>query len=401
MNLNISNRALNTPASPIRKLVPLSMETKKRGIQVFHLNIGQPDIDTPVPFWNAVHSYPHPVLKYGNSEGMPEFIDWLIKYYESINIKVARDELMVTMGGSEAVIFAVLATSNPGENYIAFEPYYTNYNGYSAMGSVEIRPVTMYPEDGYRPPSKEEIVKKIDDKTTGIIVISPNNPTGTVFTREEMEMIGEIAREHNLFIISDEVYREFLYEGEHTSVLDLKGVEDRAILIDSMSKRFSICGARIGCMVCRNKELIKACIRFGQARLCAPTIEQYATKALLEWVEPSYYEEMRAEYKKRRDIAIEELLKIQGVTCKTPSGAFYIMAKFPINDIEDFAQWMLTDFAVDNQTTMIAPGPGFYGTKGLGNSEARIAYVLKEENLRKAIKILAQGIETYNRLKTK
>ncbi|MBN2543949.1 pyridoxal phosphate-dependent aminotransferase [bacterium] len=396
MSVKISDRAANTQASPIRKLVPLAMEAKARGVKVYHLNIGQPDIPTHPAFLNAVHSFPHKVLQYSNSQGLPEYIEWLIKYYQGIGIELEKDEIMVTSGGSEAVIFAIFATTNPGDNILVFEPFYTNYNGYATMASVDLIPITTHPETGYHPPGKEEIESKINDRTRAIMICSPNNPTGTVLTRDEIEMITEIAIEHNLFLISDEVYREYFYENEPISVLSLPQLGEKAVLLDSISKRFSACGARVGCIATHNKDLLKACIRFGQARLCSPTIEQYGAKAVLESLEPKYFDDMRAEFRARRDVLYEELMKIDGLICKKPTGAFYIMAKFPINDIEDFAKWLLTDFQTDGATTMIAPGPGFYATKGLGNSEARVAYVLNTEDIKKALKILQEAVSVYN-----
>ena len=258
MSVNISNRAANTQASPISKLVPLAMEAKARGTKVYHLNIGQPEIATHPAFSNAIHSFPSSVLKYSNSQGLPEYIDWLLRYYKDIGIELTRDEVMVTSGGSEAVIFSIFATTNPGDNLLVFEPFYTNYNGYATMASVDLIPVTTYAETGYHPPSKEEIVSKINDRTRAIIVCSPNNPTGTVLTREEMDIIAEIAIENNLFVISDEVYREYYYENKPTCILSFPELGERAVLVDSISKRFSACGARVGCIASHNKDLIKA-----------------------------------------------------------------------------------------------------------------------------------------------
>ena len=397
--MNISDRAKNMPASPIRKLIPYAIAARKRGIDIYSLNIGQPDIETPQSFWNAVHSYPAKVLAYGNSQGIPEYREWLAKYYRANNIHIDADEIIVTTGGSEAVMFAMLAVTDPGDNIIVFEPFYTNYNGYAVMTDIDLIPIRTEPENGYHLPPKDVIESKINDRTRAIFICSPNNPTGTVLTEQEIRTIAEIAERNDLFVISDEVYREFVYEGEHTSILHIPELAERGIIVDSISKRFSACGARIGAVVTKNKDVMDSAIRMGQARLCPPTIEQYAAQSVLMQLSDDYFENMTAEYKRRRDITYEELMKIPGVICKKPAGAFYIMAKLPIDDVEDFAKFLLTDFSVDGKTVMVAPGPGFYATPGLGNSEIRIAYVLEAEKMRKAIKILAQAIEVYNKRK--
>ena len=397
--MNISDRAKNMPASPIRKLIPYAIAARKRGIDIYSLNIGQPDIETPQSFWNAVHSYPAKVLAYGNSQGIPEYREWLAKYYRANNIHIDADEIIVTTGGSEAVMFAMLAVTDPGDNIIVFEPFYTNYNGYAVVTDIDLIPIRTEPENGYHLPPKDVIESKINDRTRAIFICSPNNPTGTVLTEQEIRTIAEIAERNDLFVISDEVYREFVYEGEHTSILHIPELAERGIIVDSISKRFSACGARIGAVVTKNKDVMDSAIRMGQARLCPPTIEQYAAQSVLMQLSDDYFENMTAEYKRRRDITYEELMKIPGVICKKPAGAFYIMAKLPIDDVEDFAKFLLTDFSVDGKTVMVAPGPGFYATPGLGNSEIRIAYVLEAEKMRKAIKILAQAIEVYNKRK--
>ncbi len=397
--MNISNRAKNMPASPIRKLIPYAIAARKRGIDIYSLNIGQPDIETPQSFWNAVHSYPAKVLAYGNSQGIPEYREWLAKYYRANNIHIDADEIIVTTGGSEAVMFAMLAVTDPGDNIIVFEPFYTNYNGYAVMTDIDLIPIRTEPENGYHLPPKDVIESKINDRTRAIFICSPNNPTGTVLTEQEIRTIAEIAERNDLSVISDEVYREFVYEGEHTSILHIPELAERGVIVDSISKRFSACGARIGAVVTKNKDVMDSVIRMGQARLCPPTIEQYAAQSVLMQLSDDYFANMTAEYKRRRDITYEELMKIPGVICKKPAGAFYIMAKLPIDDVEDFAKFLLTDFSVDGKTVMVAPGPGFYATPGLGNSEIRIAYVLEAEKMRKAIKILAQAIEVYNKRK--
>ena len=394
----LSHRAGMMPASPIRKLVPFADEAKKKGVKVYHLNIGQPDIATPKEFMNAIKNFDQEVLAYGHSQGSIEFREKLSEYYSRYNIELSPEEIVVTTGGSEAIIFAMMAVCEPGEEIIVPEPFYTNYNGFAVEAGVNLVPLTTYAETGFHLPGKEEIVSKISSKTRAIIFCSPNNPTGTVFTKGELETLAELAIEHNLFLLSDEVYREFIYEGTHTSVMNIPGIESRAILLDSISKRFSACGARIGCLASKNKEVVETALRFGQARLCPPSIEQHGAMAALSLKE-DYFRNMADEYRRRRDVVYEALMQIPGTVCKKPSGAFYIMAKLPVDDIEAFSQWMLTDFQFEGETTMIAPGPGFYATPGRGKDEARLAYVLNVEDLKKAMKALAVGIEKYNSLR--
>ncbi len=391
----LSRRANDIPPSPIRKLVPLADVAKRRGVKIFHLNIGQPDIPTPPEFMNAVRNYNEEVLAYGNSKGSQKYLSGLVQYYKRKGIQVEEKDIQVTTGGSEAIIFAMICVADVGDEVIVFEPFYTNYNGFAQMADVKLVPITLQAENGFHLPSGERIEEKITSRTRAILICSPNNPTGTVYTREEMEMIAQISKKYNLFVLSDEVYREFIYEGKHTSIMHIEDISDRAILLDSVSKRYSACGARIGCMVSKNQEVMDTALRMGQARLCSPSIEQFGATAALG-ITDDYFEKMAAEYKRRRDTVYDELMKIPGVVCLKPSGAFYIMAKLPVKDIEDFAKWMLTDYSLDGETTMIAPGPGFYATPGKGQDEARIAYVLNVDDLKKAMRILAKGIETYN-----
>jgi aspartate aminotransferase len=398
--LKISKRGKEMPASTIRKLIPLADEIKKKGVKVYHLNIGQPDIPTPVEFWNAIKNYPNKVLEYGNSKGDSRFIQSMVEYYKRKNIFVQPENIQITTGGSEALIFAMICISDVGEEIIVFEPFYTNYNSFARMADINLVPIPTKAENGYHLPEKKAIEKKITSKTRGILLATPNNPTGTVFTKPEMETIAELAKKHDLFFLSDEVYREFIYEGVHTSIMHIEGIEDRAILLDSISKRYSACGARIGCLVSKNKEITDTALKLGQSRLCSPSIEQYGAIGALGLPE-DYFLAMADEYKRRRDTCYAELMKIPGVFCQKPSGAFYIMAKFPVKDIEDFARWMLSDFSLDGATTMIAPGPGFYASKGMGKDEARIAYVLNVEDLKKAMRILAKGVEQYKKIKGK
>lgn len=392
---DVSVRASEMPASPIRKFIPLAEAAKKRGIKIYHLNIGQPDIPTPPEFMNAIRNYDKKVLEYGNSQGDPNLLQGWVDYYKRKNINVEIKDIVVTTGGSEALIFAFICCADVGDEIVVFEPFYTNYNSFARMADVKLAPLTTQAENGFHLPDKKEIEKKITKKTKAFLISSPSNPTGTVYTKEELEVLAEICREHNLFLLSDEVYREFVYEGKVISVFHLKDIEERAIILDSISKRFSACGARIGCIVSKNRKIMESALKLAQARLCSPSIEQFAAYQATR-IPDEYFEKMALEYKRRRDVVYEELIKISGVVCVKPSGAFYIMAKLPISDIEDFTQWMLTDFNLNGETTMIAPGPGFYATPGKGEDEARIAYVLNVEDLRKAMKILKTGIEVYN-----
>jgi aspartate aminotransferase len=395
--LSLSHRARNIQASPIRRLVPLADKAEKRGIKVYHLNIGQPDIITPTEIMSAIKDYKQEVLSYGHSLGLMELRQELKKYYESINIPLALDDIMVTTGGSEAIIFALMSIGNPGDEVLIPEPFYTNYNGFATMANMTVVPVPTHVEDGYAFPPKSEFLKRITPKTRAILYCSPNNPTGAVTSRKELEMLVEIAQSNNLWILADEVYREFTYDHiNHTSIFHIKGVEDRAIMIDSISKRFSACGARIGCIVSKNKDIMQALLKFGQARLCPPTLDQIGAIAAYRHID-KYIKKMIVEYEHRRDVVCEELHKIPGVVFKKPAGAFYLMPYLPVDDANKFTEWLLTDFSVDGATTMVAPADGFYATPGKGKQEIRIAYVLKEQDLRNALQILGKGIVAYNK----
>jgi len=391
----LSQRALEIQASPIRKLVPYAEEAKKRGIHVYHLNIGQPDIETPPEFWDAVKHYSQKVLAYGHSQGLAPYLKALSIYYQRCGIDVSPDEIVVTTGGSEAIVFAFSLICEPGEKIIVFEPFYTNYNGFATMASIELLPLETRAADGFHLPSRHMIEAAIDDDVRGIMICNPNNPTGTLFSYEEMEMLADIARQHGLFVLSDEVYREFVYEGVHTSIFDIPGVDDFAIMLDSISKRYSACGARIGSLVTRNRALHQAAVKFGQARLCPPTLEQVGAEAALK-LGPEYFEKVMGEYKRRRDIVYQGLMAIDGAVCVKPAGAFYAMAKLPISDSEEFAKFMLAEYSFDKKTVMVAPGPGFYASPGKGSDECRIAYVLNTDSLRDAMKILKLGVEAFN-----
>ena len=395
---NFSNRVTAMRASPIRKLVPFATAAKADGDKVYNLNIGQPDIKTPRGFFDAVKNFDDEVLEYAVSQGIPELIEALQDYYKTYDMHFDKDELLITNGGSEALLFAMMATCDPGDKLLIPEPFYTNYNGFGQCVNVGVAPITTKAENGFHLPSKEEILSKIDDKVKAILLSNPGNPTGAIYSKEELEMIAEIAIEKDLWIISDEVYREFVYDGlEYTSFGNLKQVEDRVIIIDSVSKRYSACGARIGSIASKNKELIAQIMKLCQGRLCVPTLEQIGAVELYK-TPVSYFKEVNDEYRKRRDVLYSELMKVDGVICEKPTGAFYIVAKLPVDNAEDFVKWMLTEFRVDNETVMATPAEGFYATPGLGIDEIRLAYILKEEDLRKAAKILKEGLEAYVKL---
>ena len=396
--MKFSKRLSSMQQSPIRKLAPFATAAKAEGVKVYHLNIGQPDIITPVGFFDAVKNFDKKVLEYAGSQGMPELIEAIRKYYTTYNIDFASEDIIITNGGSEALLFAFMAACDPGDNILVPEPFYTNYNGFSQCLNVEVKSVTTVAENGFHLPSKEEIIAKIDDKTSAILVVNPGNPTGCVYTKEEVQMIAEIAKEKDLWIIADEVYREFVYEGlEYTSFGHMKEVEDRVVIIDSVSKRYSACGARIGSIACKNKQFMAEIMKVCQGRLCVATIEQLGAAALYD-TPKSYFQEVNDEYKRRRDTLYTELMKADGVICEKPMGAFYIVAKLPVENAEDFVAWMLKEFRRDNETVMCTPAEGFYSTPGLGKNEVRLAYVLKEEDLRRSGQLLKEALEEYTQL---
>ena len=385
------------PASPIRKLVPFAQAAKKRGTKVYHLNIGQPDIKTPDIFFESIRNFSAPVLEYALSQGNLDLIESFRNYYRDWGWSFDEDEIVITNGGSEALVIAFSCIGDFGDEVLVPEPFYANYSGFAIQAGMKVKPITTKAECGFHLPSQEEIERLINTKTRAIAISNPGNPTGCIYSREELEMLADIAKKYDLFLIGDEVYREFVYDGlKFTSLMDIAGVSDRVIIIDSISKRYSACGARIGCMASKNKELMHTVLRFAQARLCVPTIEMIGA-AKLASTPKSYFEEVNAEYCKRRDLVYAALKAIPGVVCEKPTGAFYVMVKLPIDNAEEFAKWMLTDFSLEGATTMVAPGAGFYATPGLGINEIRIAYVLKEEDLKHAMHILAEGIKAYNR----
>ena len=394
--IKLSKRGLALPASPIRKLIPFAEQAKKKGTHVYHLNIGQPDIETPQEFWNSIKNYSNKVLAYGNSQGIAEYLGKLTGYYKRCGLDIKEDEIIVTTGGSEAIIFAMTAICDPGDEIIIFEPFYTNYNGFAVQAGIRVVPITTHAENGFHLPPDEEIEKAITGKTRGIMYCNPNNPTGTIFTAEEINRLKNIVLRHDLFLLADEVYREYIYEGEYVSIMSLDGISDRAIMLDSISKRFSACGARVGNLVTKNRSVYTAALHMGQARLCSPTLEQVGAAAAYD-LGDEYFSKMIDEYRRRRDVVYEGLMKIEGTVCINPGGAFYVMAKLPIDDAEEFAAFLLTDFEYNGKTVMVAPGPGFYATPGMGKNECRIAYVLNTDDLKDAMDLLKRGVEMYNK----
>ena len=391
----LSNRTAAMQESPIRKLVPLADAAKERGVHVYHLNIGQPDIETPKEMLAAVKNLPKKVIHYCHSQGEPSYLASLVEYYRSHKIYVDASQINVTTGGSEAIVFAFMIALNPGDEVIIPEPFYTNYNGFANMAGVTIKPLTTKGEDGFHLPVKEEIEAKVGPKTKAILLCNPNNPTGTVYTPEEISAVSEICKKNDLWLLTDEVYREFVYEcGEYISALNIEGMEDRVIVMDSISKRYSACGARVGCLVSKNREVMQACLKLGQARLCSPLIEQILATASRD-LPADYFEKTVAEYQRRRDVVFEGLMEIPDVLAIKPCGAFYNIVKLPVDDAEEFTKWLLTDFEQDGQTVMLAPAAGFYATPGLGKQEVRIAYVLCVEDLRKCMQLLKVAIEQY------
>ena len=397
--MNLSTRALEIQASPIRKLMPYAVAARKKGLKVYHLNIGQPDIETPQAMLDAYHNFNDKVLAYGPSQGLDVYRDGLVRYYHKHGIELKEDQIIVTTAGSEAITFAMMVVCNAGDEVIVPEPFYTNYNGFATMAGVHIRPLTTHAEDGFALPSDAEIEKDINPKTRAIMLCNPGNPTGTVYSKAEIMRVAAIAKRHNLYVISDEVYREFVYDGMvHTSIMDVPDFDDNAIMVDSVSKRYSACGARIGCVISKNSQVMAALLKFAQARLCPPTVDQLAANACVD-LPDSYIADIQKEYQKRRDVIFEEIQNIPDVVCKKPEGAFYVVVKLPIENAEDFIIWMLNDFSIDGETVMAAPGEGFYATPGLGRNELRLAYVLCEKDIRKAMHIFRKGIEKYRQLK--
>ena len=397
--LSLSFRAEEVQASPIRRLVPLANQAKAKNLHVYHLNIGQPDVETPQEFFTAINSLDIKVLAYGESGGLPEFRKGLVPYYAEFGITVVPEEILITTGGSEALLFALLTCCNPGDEVLAPEPFYTNYNSFATMSGVKVIPIPGSAAEGFRLPSNATIEASITERTKAILFSNPGNPTGVVYTKEELERLGKIAIKHNLYLLADEVYREFIYDGSvFTSIMTIPGLEKHAIICDSISKRFSACGARIGNIVSHNKDVIDAAMKFAMARLCPPTLEQYGAVAALQ-VPSSYYEQTREEYQKRRDTIYKGITAIPGAQTYLPKGAFYMIAQLPVDDANEFASWMLSSFSYEGATVMVAPADGFYATPGAGKNEVRLAYVLNCEELEKSMIVLKEGIKAYRQFK--
>ncbi len=397
--MKFSKRIEAMQSSPVRRLVPYAQEAKAAGKKVYHLNIGQPDVKTPTVFFDAVRKFDAEVLEYAHSQGIPELVSAIVDYYKANDLDYDKEEILITNGGSEALMFAMLAVCDPGDQILVPEPFYTNYNGFGSTVDVSLTPVTTTAENGFHLPSKEEVLAAITPRTKAILLSNPGNPTGVVYTKEEVRMLADIAIEKDLFIISDEVYREFVYDGEVcTSFASMKDAADRVILIESISKRFSACGARIGSLACKNIPLINQIMKLCQGRLCVPTIEQIGAVELYK-MPKSYYTEVCDEYRGRRDIVYKALQEMPGVVCEKPKGALYVVAKLPVEDAEDFIIWMLKEFSLNGETVMLSPAEGFYATKGLGKNEARIAYVLNATELEKAMACLKAGLKAYTELK--
>ncbi|WP_269684333.1 pyridoxal phosphate-dependent aminotransferase [Flavobacterium lacustre] len=392
----ISNRGKQMPESPIRKLAPFAEMAKKKGHKVYHLNIGQPDIKSPEAAIQAIKNIDLTIIEYGPSAGYESYRKKLAEFYINQNVKVSFEDIMITTGGSEALLFALGSIMDQGDEIIIPEPFYANYSAFSAESGATVVPVVSTIESGFALPPIEEFEKLITPKTKAILICNPSNPTGHLYSESEILQLGKLAKQYDLFLIADEVYREFIYDDDiHYSVMNLEGLEQNVIMIDSVSKRYSMCGARIGCMVTKNREVISAAMKFAQARLCPPTIEQIACEAAIDTPQ-RYFDEVISEYKERRDTLISELNKIEGVIVTKPKAAFYCIAQLPVDNTDDFAQWLLESYDLNGETVMVAPAAGFYSTPGMGLNQVRIAYVLKREDLVSAVRILKEAIPVYN-----
>ena len=395
--MEISNRIRGFQASPIRRLSPYARAAKEKGIKVYHLNIGQPDIKSPKEAIEAIRSYPNDIIAYGESDGDLALRKALVKYYKDyVDVDINVDDILITTGGSEAILFSLMTLCDPGDEIIVPEPYYTNVHSFARMANVSIVPVTSTLEDNFALPPLGLIEERITSKTRAILLNSPNNPTGHIYSPKELEIIIGMCRDHDIFLIADEVYREFCYDNQKfTSVLKFTDCSERIICIDSVSKRFSMCGARVGALICRNRNVIRETLKLSQARLCSPTVEQYASLAAFG-APPAYLESVKAEYEKRRNFIVKALRSIPGVKCSRPNGAFYLIARLPVEDAEDFSIFMLRDFSYNGETVMLAPAEGFYESKDLGRDQVRIAYVLNTEDLEKACICLKEGLKAYH-----
>ena len=394
--LTISHRGKEMPPSPIRKLVPYAEAAKKRGIKVYHLNIGQPDIETPPQILDAVRHSDFKILEYSHSAGNESYRKKLADYYARVGINVTSDQIIITTGGSEAILFGMMACMDVGDEVIIPEPFYANYNGFAVEAGVIVKPIGSSIETGFALPPISAFEKAITPKTKAIIICNPNNPTGYLYSKEEMEILKQIVVKYNLFLFSDEAYREFCYEGTHTSALHLTGADDNIVLMDTISKRYSACGGRIGAFVTKNTSMLNAVLKFAQARLSPPSFAQILAEAAVD-LPADYFDTARAEYKKRRDTIVKRLNAIPGVFCPNPGGAFYAMASLPVDDADTFCQWLLESFDYNGQTLMLAPASGFYGTPGLGKQEVRLAYVLNTTAINAAMDCLEKALEAYNK----
>ncbi|SJZ45760.1 aspartate aminotransferase [Chitinophaga eiseniae] len=390
----ISQRGVQMPSSPIRKLVPFAEAAKKRGVKVYHLNIGQPDIETPKPVLDAVRHSDFKILEYSHSAGNESYRRKLVEYYGRFNVSLNHQQIIVTTGGSEAIVFAFMACLDPGDEVIVPEPFYANYNGFAVEAEVKIKTITANIETGFALPAMEAFEAAITPRTRAILICNPNNPTGYLYSKEEMEVLKQLCLKHNLFLFSDEAYREFCYAGAHFSAMNLEGMDDNVILMDTISKRYSACGGRIGAFVTKNQVVLDAAMKFAQARLSPPSFAQIAGEAAVD-LPLDYFDGIKAEYQSRRDVLVEGLNKIPGVFCPNPGGAFYAMASLPIDDSDKFCQWMLESFEYEKQTVMMSPATGFYATPGLGKQEVRLAYVLNRDDIRHAIVCLEKALEVY------
>ncbi len=394
--LPISHRGEKMPPSPIRKLVPYAEAAKRKGIHVYHLNIGQPDIETPPSVLSAVRNADFKVLEYSHSAGNESYRRKLVQYYRKAGIDLDYSQIIVTTGGSEAILFGFMSCLDAGDEVIIPEPFYANYNGFAVAADVIVKPITSSIETGFALPPIEEFEKAITEKTRAIVICNPNNPTGYLYSREEMETLKAIVQKHNLYLFADEAYREFCYGGEHVSAMHLSGIDDHVVLMDTISKRYSACGGRIGAFVTKNKRLLDTAMKFAQARLSPPSFAQILGEAAVD-LPDNYFDATKAEYLLRRDTLVKRLNAMPGVFCPNPGGAFYAMARLPVEDADNFCQWLLESFSYKKETVMLAPASGFYGTKGLGKNEVRLAYVLNTSNLNRAMDCLEQALIEYNK----
>jgi aspartate aminotransferase len=392
--LSVSKRGILMPPSPIRKLVPYAEAAKKKGTRVYHLNIGQPDIETPPQILDAVRHSDFKVLEYSHSAGNESYRKKLVTYYAGVGIKVDHNQIIITTGGSEAILFGFMSCLDAGDEVIIPEPFYANYNGFAVAAGIIVKPITSNIESGFALPPIEDFEKAITPKTKAIVICNPNNPTGYLYSKQEMETLKQIIIRHNLYLFADEAYREFCYEGEHFSAMHLTDVDDNVILMDTISKRYSACGGRIGALVTKNKEVLQTVMKFAQARLSPPTFAQILGEAAVD-LPANYFEKIKAEYKLRRDTIVKRLNNLPGVFCPNPGGAFYAMARLPVDDADVFCQWLLETFSSNNKTVMLAPASGFYGTAGLGKNEVRLAYVLNVDAINEAMDCLEIALKEY------